>query len=76
MDNVNRDVSLRMMVRGKSRALRAPGLTSSQITAARRSTGKQFILITPQSMGNVDVAGDVKIIKYGSFPAKVFPDPS
>lgn len=32
--------------------------------AARRSVGRQFILITPQSMGNVDVAGDVKIIKY------------
>ncbi|KAI9785860.1 MAG: Structural maintenance of chromosomes protein 6 [Peltula sp. TS41687] len=46
MDNVNRDVSLRMM-----------------IMAARRSVGRQFILITPQSMGNVDVAGDVKIIK-------------
>ncbi|KAI9680781.1 MAG: Structural maintenance of chromosomes protein 6 [Caeruleum heppii] len=33
------------------------------IMAARRSPGRQFVLITPQSMGNVDVAGDVKIIK-------------
>ena len=32
--------------------------------AARRSVGRQYVLITPQSMGNVDVAGDVKIIKY------------
>ncbi|KAI9752799.1 MAG: hypothetical protein M4579_005474 [Chaenotheca gracillima] len=46
MDNVNRDVSLKMM-----------------INAARRSVGRQYILITPQSMGNVDVAPDVKIIK-------------
>ncbi|KAI9878467.1 MAG: Structural maintenance of chromosomes protein 6 [Pleopsidium flavum] len=46
MDNVNRDVSMRMM-----------------IVAARRSVGRQYILITPQSMGNVDVAADVKIIK-------------
>lgn len=46
MDNVNRDVSLKMM-----------------IGTARRSVGKQYVLITPQSMGNVDVAGDVKIIK-------------
>ncbi|KAI9847889.1 MAG: Structural maintenance of chromosomes protein 6 [Thelocarpon superellum] len=46
MDNVNRDVSLKMM-----------------IGAARRSPGRQFILITPQAMGNVDVAGDVRIIK-------------
>ncbi|KAI9834239.1 MAG: hypothetical protein M1819_003077 [Sarea resinae] len=46
MDNVNRDVSMKMM-----------------IIAARRSVGRQYILITPQSMGNVDVAEDVKIIK-------------
>ncbi|KAI9788704.1 MAG: Structural maintenance of chromosomes protein 6 [Candelina submexicana] len=46
MDNVNRDVSMKMM-----------------IVAARRSVGRQYILITPQSMGNIDVAGDVKIIK-------------
>ncbi|KAI9829812.1 MAG: Structural maintenance of chromosomes protein 6 [Phylliscum demangeonii] len=46
MDNVNRDVSMRMM-----------------ITAARRSPGRQYILITPNSMGNIDIAGDVRIIK-------------
>ncbi|KAI9717417.1 MAG: hypothetical protein M1812_004769 [Candelaria pacifica] len=46
MDNVNRDVSMKMM-----------------IVAARRSVGRQYILITPQSMGNVDVGDDVKIIK-------------
>ncbi|KAG9192367.1 hypothetical protein G6011_11101 [Alternaria panax] len=33
------------------------------IQAARRSTGRQFIFITPQSMGNVKITPDVKIIK-------------
>ena len=46
MDNVNRDVSMKMM-----------------INAARRSVGRQFVLITPQAMGNVDSAGDVRIHK-------------
>ncbi|KAI9666478.1 MAG: Structural maintenance of chromosomes protein 6 [Bathelium mastoideum] len=46
MDNVNRDVSMKMM-----------------INAARRSVGRQFVLITPQAMGNVDGAEDVRIHK-------------
>ncbi|OCL01941.1 putative DNA repair protein Rad18 [Glonium stellatum] len=46
MDNVNRDISMKMM-----------------IGAARRSVGRQFILITPQAMGNVTLSDDVKIIK-------------
>ncbi|KAL9096432.1 MAG: hypothetical protein Q9165_001429 [Trypethelium subeluteriae] len=46
MDNVNRDVSMKMM-----------------INAARRSVGRQFVLITPQAMGNVDSAEDVRIHK-------------
>ncbi|KAH0562577.1 hypothetical protein GP486_002744 [Trichoglossum hirsutum] len=33
------------------------------INAARRSVGRQYVLITPNSMGNIDVAEDVKIIK-------------
>lgn len=33
------------------------------IAAARKSVGRQFILITPQAMGNVDGRGDVKIIR-------------
>lgn len=48
MDNVNRDISMRMMIQ-----------------AARRSVSRQFILITPQAMGNVAFAEDVKIIKMG-----------
>ncbi|TKA49882.1 hypothetical protein B0A49_10820, partial [Cryomyces minteri] len=46
MDNVNRDVSMKMM-----------------IGAARRSVSRQFILITPQAMGNVQLQEDVNIIK-------------
>jgi chromosome segregation ATPase len=33
------------------------------IQAARRSIGRQFIFITPQSMSNVTQTSDVKIIK-------------
>ena len=47
MDNINRDISLRMM-----------------ISTARRSMGRQYILITPQSMGSVDVKDDIRIIKW------------
>ena len=46
MDNVNRDVSMKMMIQ-----------------AARRSVSRQFILITPQAMGNVQLGPDVKIHK-------------
>jgi hypothetical protein len=46
MDNVNRDVSMRMMIH-----------------AARQAQGRQFILITPQSMNNVPLGTDVKIHK-------------
>jgi hypothetical protein len=34
------------------------------IQAARRAVGRQFILITPQAMGNVEMGDDVKIHKY------------
>ncbi|KAF2155192.1 DNA repair protein Rad18 [Myriangium duriaei CBS 260.36] len=33
------------------------------IQAARRAVGKQYILITPQAMGNVPIDHDVKVIK-------------
>jgi len=34
------------------------------IRAAERSIGKQFILITPQTMNNQNTTNQVKIIKY------------
>jgi len=48
MDNVNRDISMKMM-----------------IAAARRSVGRQFVLISPQSLGAAigGAQDDVKIIK-------------
>jgi chromosome segregation ATPase len=46
MDNINRDVSMRMIIQ-----------------AARRAVSRQFIFITPQSMGNIQVDTDVKIHK-------------
>lgn len=36
---------------------------SMMIAAARRSVGRQFILITPQSMNNVEMGDDVKVHK-------------
>lgn len=36
---------------------------SMMIQAARRSVGRQFILITPQSMNNKDMADDVRVHK-------------
>lgn len=47
MDNVNRDMSIGIMV-----------------DAARRSVGRQFILITPNSMDRVPDADDVKKFRY------------
>lgn len=46
MDNVNRDISMKML-----------------IDAARRSVGRQYLLISPQAMGNVNLGADVKVIK-------------
>lgn len=39
---------------------RATSMTM-MIQAARRSVGRQFILITPQAMGNVDLGDDVRV---------------
>lgn len=46
MDNVNRDISMNMI-----------------IGAARRSVGRQYILISPQAMGNAKLGTDVKVIR-------------
>lgn len=46
MDNVNRDVSVKML-----------------IGAARRAVSRQFVLITPQSIGNIPAGPDIKIHK-------------
>ena len=41
---------------------RATSMTM-MIQAARRSVGRQFILITPQAMNNVEMGDDVKVHK-------------
>jgi len=41
-----------------------------QIEAARFSVAKQFILITPQDMGNVAMGSDIRVHRY--FPVLSF----
>lgn len=47
MDAVNRQVSMKMIVRGI--------MTNAQIDAARASLGVQYLLITPQNMSQVSL---------------------
>ncbi|PBP19723.1 DNA repair protein [Diplocarpon rosae] len=63
MDDVNRDVSTKMIA---SIPAGAPQMVpnSEQISAARRAVGRQFILITPKALGaGLDVDEDVEMIK-------------
>ncbi len=53
MDNVNRDISVKML-----------------IEAAEQATSRQFILITPQSIGNIKHSKNIRIHKYDlQFPS-------
>ncbi|KAI6709378.1 hypothetical protein B2J93_4901 [Marssonina coronariae] len=63
MDDVNRDVSTKMIA---STPAVAPQMVdnSRQISAARKAVGRQFILITPKALGaGLDVDEDVEMIK-------------
>jgi len=40
---------------------------NDQIEAARFSVGKQFILITPQDMGNVAMGPDIRVHRYTAY---------
>jgi chromosome segregation ATPase len=63
MDHVNRDISTNMIVR-LSGQLVDHQLIPIQITAARRAVSRQFILITPQSLGGgVKQDKDIKCIR-------------
>jgi chromosome segregation ATPase len=63
MDDVNRDVSTRMIVSFFC-LCKDVSTNNQQISAARRSVGRQFILITPKALGaGAADAEDVKIIK-------------
>lgn len=65
MDSVNRDISMEMMVSPHSSSDGPGAHVLFQIKSARGSRGKQFILITPQSMSKISLADfDVKVNKY------------
>lgn len=66
MDDVNRDVSTKMIVSYNALIPQTSNriLTDQQISAARRAVGRQFILITPKALGaGIEVGEDVKIHK-------------
>lgn len=58
MDAVNRKTSMALMV------CVSQGITDQQIEAAQFSVGKQFILITPQDMGNVAMGPGIRVHRY------------
>ncbi len=65
MDSVNREISMEMMVSPKTMIDRVAPNVPSQIKFARGSRGKQFILITPQSMSKISPNDrDVRVNKY------------
>ena len=65
MDNVNRSVSMGMMVSRLLDVVKYCADTCLQITFARNSPGKQFIFISPNSTEKKLLEDpDVKIIKY------------
>ena len=66
MDAVNRKTSMGLMVRWFS------GDVNWQIEAARHSIEKQFILITPQDMGNVALGPDVRVHRYCPCELKMY----
>jgi hypothetical protein len=56
---------MNMLVSHSYKLFRRVPLTRRQIEAARGAAGRQFVFITPQSMGNIkDSSLDVKIIRY------------
>jgi chromosome segregation ATPase len=61
MDAVNRRISMRMMVSIMSLPFRRFHLTGPQIDTANASDKKQYVLITPQDMGNVQVGNTVRV---------------
>lgn len=62
MDAVNRRISMKMMVSCSLHVARsAPDVHAPQIDTANSSDKKQYILITPQDMGNVQIGPTVKV---------------
>ena len=67
MDNANREISMKLLVSSIESNILRKVAHEIKISASRQSTEKQFIFITPQSMGSVDREQDVNIIKYAAF---------
>jgi hypothetical protein len=55
MDAVNRRISMKMMVSISFVLFCLPGANVPQIDTARASAKKQYVLITPQDMSNVNL---------------------
>ncbi len=69
MDSVNREISMELMVSPESWINQPDAYVPQQIKCARGSRGKQFILITPQSMSKVSPNDhDVRVNKYAYPP--------
>lgn len=65
MDNVNRAISTNMLVSHIPLLIRESILIQRQVSAARNSVGRQYILITPNAIeGRAKLDKDVKITRY------------
>ena len=60
MDSVNRKMAIDMLVR-ISMVYEGCRINDHQMVAARRSIGRQFILITPGSRSEISLAPDVRV---------------
>ena len=67
MDAVNRRISMKMMVRllGQVSGIGCTDACNPQIDTANTSDGKQYILITPQDMSNVQFGPSVRVHRMG-----------
>lgn len=73
MDNVNRAISTNMLVSSKVALFQVSGpdhvTDASQVSAARNSVSRQYILITPNAIeGRANLDKDVKITRYVFMP--------
>lgn len=67
MDHINRKMAIDMLVSSRYKVTVLNLLNGSwQMLAARRSIGRQFILITPGSRAEITLAPDVRVKEYVS----------
>lgn len=65
MDHINRKMAIDMLVCDPPYRQRRLLSKPIQMYAARRSVGRQFILITPGSRAEISLAPDVMVKEYG-----------